>query len=662
MKKLLFILTILLSLQSYAIEKHALIIAIGNYPTTETGWSAISSVNDVPLIKQTLLSQGFPEVNIATLKDAQATKAGIIDALNTLQRKIKQGDIVVIHYSGHGQQVFDDNGDEIDGLDESLVPYDAHVEYSSSYKGEKHIRDDELGDIIASFRNKLGSDGQLLFILDSCHSGSMTRSSLSGIARGGRGALTPPDWEAPKEINQIQSGSGLGIVERAAVHEHAAPFVMISGASANELNYEYNGVGSLSYAFSTAMNELGTDFTYRQLFSAVTANLNAIRPQQTPTIEGDMDMKLFKGEYAKQQPYFEVTDMFRNNGIININGGLVNHIFDQATVFVVPAGTRELDTTKVLTRGTVTSAKFNEAVVVLDQVLKDNNTKNYWVFLDKPSYGDIAVTVFFDKSVTEQSVLEGLESYLEDNMLGNVVKDSLYADIIVYKTSDGYAIGHGDGAEPFADIRPSTDQTLLSGLTSKIFNYAQGSYLKKLNVKNNNYEFAFKLVPVEFDPKSRRILGQKEEELHRGGSGIFQVAPKVDHVVLQITNKSKKDLYISIVEINTAGEITPFFPNQRCNLHDDERKLAPGQTVVFRDCVYSFGLPYERLILKGFASEKPLNFQPTVKTRGVDSASNNPLEKFLQSSYAQTRGSEAESVTGDLDGYSTEFVYDIVKK
>src|SRR5690606_4429242 len=100
-----------------------------------------------------------------------------------------------------------------------------------------------------------------------------------------------------------------------------------------------------------------------------------------------------------------------------------------------------------------------------------------------------------------------------------------------------------------------------------------------------------------------------------------------------------------------------FFPNQRCNLHDDERKLAPGQTVVFRDCVYSFGPPYERLILKGFASEKPLNFQPTVKTRGVDSASNNPLEKFLQSSYAQTRGSEAESVTGDLDGYSTEFVY-----
>src|SRR5690606_35792219 len=114
------------------------------------------------LIKNALLNQGFKDENITTLIDAQATKNGIVDAITTLQNKIKKGDIVVFHYSGHGQQIFDDNGDEVDGLDEALVPYDAFVKYTHNYKGQNHLRDDELGNIIANFRNKLGKQGQLL--------------------------------------------------------------------------------------------------------------------------------------------------------------------------------------------------------------------------------------------------------------------------------------------------------------------------------------------------------------------------------------------------------------------------------------------------------------------------------------------------------------------
>ncbi len=107
---------------------------------------------------------------------------------------------MVIHYSGHGQQIFDDNGEEIDGLDEAIVPYDAWVKYTHNYKGENHIRDDEIGNILANFRNKLGKDGQLLMLLDSCHSGSSTRG---GKARGSAAPLVPDNWEGPsKETKQ----------------------------------------------------------------------------------------------------------------------------------------------------------------------------------------------------------------------------------------------------------------------------------------------------------------------------------------------------------------------------------------------------------------------------------------------------------------------------
>src|SRR3546814_10463699 len=121
MNKLIFLfMAACLTGQISLAKKRALIIAVGAYPT-ETGWGTISSLNDVPLIQQTLTTQGFATEDITVVTDAQATKAGIIDALTQLQDRSERGDIIVIHYSGHGQQIFDDNGDEIDGKDEAKI-------------------------------------------------------------------------------------------------------------------------------------------------------------------------------------------------------------------------------------------------------------------------------------------------------------------------------------------------------------------------------------------------------------------------------------------------------------------------------------------------------------------------------------------------------------
>lgn len=635
-----------------ATEKYALIIAVGEYPA-KTGWSSISSVNDVPLIKNALVLQGFTEENIATLIDGQATKKGIEAAISALLKQIKKGDIVVIHYSGHGQQIFDDNDDEVDGLDEALVPYDAYVKYTHNYKGENHLRDDELGNIIGNLRNELGKNGQLLIILDSCHSGSATRGQKT---RGGEAALVPSDWKMP--TGEKKTGSGL--LERTQVKEDAAPFVMISGASADELNYEYNSVGSLSYAFSKAMNELGSDFTYRQLFSKIAANMNSIAPKQKPTIEGDIDYKLFKGDYVKQQAYFEVTKVVRNNDVVNINAGQVNRIFKETTVFVLPSGTSKVEESKVLAKGKATLSKFNEAIITLDKPLEDNNEKKYWVFIDQPSYGDIAVKVFLDPSVTDNKAKTDLAEFLKKNNLGEITDEIDTSDVIVDFEKGEYKMSYTKGDEVFGDLSSARGDALVE-IKTKIFNYAQGSYLKNLSVKNENYEFEFKLLPIEFDYATETFGELLPEANYMNETGVFKVKSETDFVVLQVTNKSKKPIYISIVEINTAGEINAFFPSDNCTLNDNERRLAPGQTMVFKDCVYSFGPPFERLVLKGFASGKPLNFQSTVSTRGEGSANHNPLEAFLQDSYNQTRSSKGSAVSGKMEGFSTEFIYEIVK-
>ena len=80
-------------------------------------------------------------------------------ALNELVDGSKPGDILFIHYSGHGTQVPVDGftGDlEPDNCDEALVPSDMNL-----------ILDDDLKEIF----KKVPKGVDLTFIADCCHSG-----------------------------------------------------------------------------------------------------------------------------------------------------------------------------------------------------------------------------------------------------------------------------------------------------------------------------------------------------------------------------------------------------------------------------------------------------------------------------------------------------------
>ena len=66
---------------------------------------------------------------------------------------------LVIYYTGHGDSVEDQNGDEADGFDEALV-FD-----------DDFLVDDELGEVIAHGSKNSGST--VLLINDCCHSGSI---------------------------------------------------------------------------------------------------------------------------------------------------------------------------------------------------------------------------------------------------------------------------------------------------------------------------------------------------------------------------------------------------------------------------------------------------------------------------------------------------------
>jgi len=79
--------------------------------------------NDANNIKRYLIKkQGFKEKDMLILMDDgrhhQPTKRNILEAFDRVVEYSQAGDVVFIHYSGHGGRVRDTSGDEADGYDE----------------------------------------------------------------------------------------------------------------------------------------------------------------------------------------------------------------------------------------------------------------------------------------------------------------------------------------------------------------------------------------------------------------------------------------------------------------------------------------------------------------------------------------------------------------
>ena len=94
--------------------------------------------------------------------DKMPTRKNILAAFRWLRNGAKSGDSLIFHYSGHGGSVKDEDGDEEDGFDETLIPVD--------YQQAGHIVDDEVHDVLV---RGLPKGVRLTSIMDCCHSESI---------------------------------------------------------------------------------------------------------------------------------------------------------------------------------------------------------------------------------------------------------------------------------------------------------------------------------------------------------------------------------------------------------------------------------------------------------------------------------------------------------
>jgi metacaspase-1 len=262
--------------------KRALCVGINDYPGTNSDLTGC--VNDANDWEAELKSRGY---TVTKLLDSKATRQAIVDALNQLVTSGISGDSLVFTFSGHGSWLPDDGGDEPDGRDEMLCPYDV--------TSQQYLMDDDLAKIFA--QKKAGV--ALYFISDSCHSGSVAKFANDPVVapnRMPRIRLLPP-LEFVKD-EELRERIPLATRAPSSSKGEVYPALLLSGCKDTEFSYDADFGGRPNGAMTRVALEAlkKKPATPADWWRTVRQRLPSASYPQTP--------QLFGGEKAKKGPMF----------------------------------------------------------------------------------------------------------------------------------------------------------------------------------------------------------------------------------------------------------------------------------------------------------------------------------------------------------------------
>ena len=214
---------------------------------------------------------GFDEQQTVTLTDdavtreGMPTRANILNALKWLVSDARMGDSLLFHFSGHGSQRRDTDGDEDDGMDETICP--------SDYQRAGMISDDELFELIV---RPLPQGCRLTAIFDCCHSGS---------------ALDLPymyDWHGRSiggKVNQKRLSAGDVIMFSGCADNQTSADAVIGGKAAGAMS------SSLIHVFTTS--DVAAKISFLDILQGMRAYLTKNKYSQIPQMSSsrEMDMK-----------------------------------------------------------------------------------------------------------------------------------------------------------------------------------------------------------------------------------------------------------------------------------------------------------------------------------------------------------------------------------
>ncbi len=682
----------LVAVQMFAIgdamaAKRALIVTIGEYQP-DTGWKTISSNSDLPIMQHALERQGFAIDNITHLSQERATHDGIVKAIEDhLIKPAAPGDVVVFHYSGHGQQIRDDNYDEIDGYDEALVPVDAPESPPTGYNGEKHLRDDELGALLYRLRKRVGPNGDVLVFLDSCHSGTATRGdAYPDPVRGSASPIGAPLEHDGAHRNDNDASGFLDASSQRGTGgdnpEDLAPMVVIAAENHNRLAEETtdeNGgrVGALSWALSKALVDADEQTTYRDLFETVKRHTAAKHIPNSPQAEGKLDRLLFAGQAVDQNPYYRVKAMNLDEKWAELEGGALVGLLKGSEVEIHQVNTRLPQPDTLIAKGRVNHATPYTAEIAITEVV-ETGAESGIAFVTAQSFGSLRVNVYVDAaddSVWREKVVYTLEReaarqtslivLLEEKPAGLVATDASKI-VLVREIRNGAPSQRGVVLETWENGQrlipgpfKTSDPALASKLIARIERYAQNAYLRALDVQADGMEVALDLIPCETEctglsecgGSCRCIAEGDPQDILDTGNNLSM--KKGAGFGLRLRNVGSKPVYATVLDLMPDGDIASLWPLPGTSAADT--KIEGGKAYRIADpnhqnelAVYLACPPFGTDMLKIIATTEPVDFGPITRGTRTRGGERGPLDVLFENSLRGMRGVAPAFAVGSI--------------
>jgi len=600
--------------------KWALLIGINHYLHADKVSPLEGSLNDVEAMRQVLVGKfEFPPENILVLKDSQATHAAIINAIQThLIAKAQPGDIVVVHYSGHGSQMKDVTGKMISGLDETLVPFDSRGGQVFDIGGA------ELNPLLLQLAKKTKN---VTFILDSCHSGT--------LVRGARVRWVETDARKPPPLPAY---SVAATRELGATNEEARPkFVSIAAATSRESAFEHfadgEDHGALTYFLTQQLRSAKAGATYRDIFDSVSSNITANYPSQHASLEGaEADQYVFGDGTSLARTYVSASpSLITSHGVTlsigQMQGATVGSVYEVyapgSKKFAPPE--RSVAKVRLASIGPFASeATFvsGSSIAAASRGVEREHR-----------FGRLRMRVFLD-GVENSATLQSIKTALEP--LTNIeVVEKLSICNMQLKEAGGRIQTLGADSTTLSPPIAVNDPNVVDGIVRQIKGWAKWFNILSIRNPSSEIELQFTLAGSQTrDPMAR--VGKPDMGLKAG-----------EKVNATITNTSARDIYISILDLSSDGSISVVYPTEQ----GVQEVLKGGQRLTRTLSAYlPAGRDRVEDILKVFASYKPINLQ--VLTQGVvrdmGQEESDPLQQLLAESAGAKRGLAAEQTSSPL--------------
>jgi len=305
----------------------ALVIGVSDYIHfgDEAGGDLPGAERDARVFRDVLVERwGFPVENVRMLLSREATKEAITEAMTEwLPSQARPGDQITIFFAGHGSQMWDESGDEDDGLDETIAPADVRPETT-----EFDISDDQMREWLAA----LPTDNVVVY-LDNCNSGTGTRdvtpfSRTRQLARDMNAVPKPPSvsrraiGEQPDETG-FDSSDGRVLEISAAQPYQSAVDAFFPAEDGGEA---FHG-GAFTTFLVRELWRAPSDATYEEIYVRVRDALKRNRFEQDPYISEDVSLagtSLFAvagGSGAPSEASLRITSSANTGGESEMAGG-----------------------------------------------------------------------------------------------------------------------------------------------------------------------------------------------------------------------------------------------------------------------------------------------------------------------------------------------------